>query len=655
MMSRYKLILFLVYWCIAQCSSSLNLIPQSEANGFNELDIEMVKELLTFSDPKKNPIFIISRVNVPLACSGYGCEIYDLESLENHLIRRGQLHDPDFADPDEPYPSLEEIRVKNAGSRENDVFILKLTNFSPKEIKALNVIKEYNQKSYMIIFVEEKELFNKLKNQISSIHNHIFNIYLMKRVVDSEVYLVYEMCAFCNSGQHALKFSNRWEEGKGFGKKFQFFPSFKGQFQGADVKVGLRIAPPHTFPIANEDGSPIYGGQDYWLMEYIAKSANFTAIIVEPTDGNLCTKVKIDEIGGACRMLRNKEVDLAGFPDSLTYWTHHFFEPIGIVHIVYNRLISARPQTKSKATIKLNSSILIAVAVAYISCVCISVLIAMFQRNRNRNGYVWIAFEVFAILCLETLRFRQWNGLQKMMMGIWLVCTFLIISNVFGELTSTSVADNSVDDYIDSIDDMKERNISWIWPYGWPHPLVNALPEQKPYAKRIDAIRGLEQILQHPKEYVVYAPKEAVDSLIRSLFWNGVGQNPFYFSPPVIGDVPILVSSYLRKGSPYAKAIHGKVLAMEAAGLLRGKYIPDTTRILAHGRQVNDTYEEVTNGIMLDLQSLSVYLWACVAMMTLSFVVFLMELVTPAFLRLLATVLQLIEALNEERRRIFWR
>ena len=234
------------------------------------------------------------------------------------------------------------------------------------------------------------------------------------------------------------------------------------------------------------------------------------------------------------------------------------------------------------------------------------------------------------------------------MTGMWLLTAFFVISNFLGELTSTSVTDEPIQAYINSMEDMKQRNISWIDYYDIEKVLIEGLPEQRKYKKKMHPREALGYVLDHPTEYVFYSPIEAVDALIRLYFWNGKGENPFYFSPPLDGEIPLFITGYLRRGSPYAKTLTRKVLDIEAAGLLRGKFMPKTTDIIAQASEVDDHHtEKEEKKVSVSLQNLSLYLYTCCGMLSWSLVVFLMELCAP-------TVIMLVEGLNELRRQIFW-
>ena len=333
--------IYLLGFVVCHCYLNSTRTIKSDENDLTNLELEMIKDMFQYPGGIKNLIILTS--NWEIVCPAHTCEIYARYDIVDRLYDRGRLYDPDIDDILDPHPLLEKFRIKNAASRENDVFILKLVRLHPEDINLLNVIREYNKKSFMVIFVDE-EIFTNVKKHILEIK--LFNTYLVKKASALQMYFVYEFCAFCAKGQHQLKYFNRWEKDIGFIKRFQFVSSFKGQFYGADFKAGLKMAYPHHFVIGIAENSlPIYGGQDYWPLEYIAKSSNFNIMMVPPSDDKLCYYRMLNEgpsFSGGCKMLRNGEVDFAGFPDELTYWNYQFFDYIGVYHIITNRLVSAK-------------------------------------------------------------------------------------------------------------------------------------------------------------------------------------------------------------------------------------------------------------------------------------------------------------------------
>ena len=87
----------------------------------------------------------------------------------------------------------------------------------------------------------------------------------------------YEMCAYCNQGEHKLRAVNSWRLGNGFTKPFSLRKSFKGNFFGATLRyvtVKANIPPLVTYKrLAN--GSDVVGGSGMSLLIVASQYMNF--------------------------------------------------------------------------------------------------------------------------------------------------------------------------------------------------------------------------------------------------------------------------------------------------------------------------------------------------------------------------------------------
>ena len=228
--------------------------------------------------------------------------------------------------------------------------------------------------------------------------------------------------------------------------------------------------------------------------------------------------------------------------------------------------------------------------------------------------------------------------------------SFFVISNILGEITSTSVSKEPLQDYVNTLKDLEERNISWVYygPYKLHVDVETLLPNQKSYSLDMSVQNGLKYVLENPSKYVYLAPKLVVDPIIRIYFWNGIEENPFHFSPPIRAGVPFYITHFLRRGSPYTETMTRRTLQMEAAGLIKGKFMPDAINIIAQSTRVNKSFDESQVKVVVTLESLHGYLWACFVMLISSIVAFIMELPAPAVIRLAGKF-------NQFRRHIFRR
>ena len=114
--------------------------------------------------------------------------------------------------------------------------------------------------------------------------------------------------------------------------------------------------------------------------------------------------------------------------------------------------------------------------------------------------------------------------------------------------------------------------------------LWRELPDQLKFRKIMLIEEGLEYVLQNPSKYIYVAPKESSDAYIRIHFWDGKEENPFHFSPPVAGESPKLVSSYLPKGSSFSATFQKQSLVIEAFGLFRHKFMPEAVNVIGQNQ-----------------------------------------------------------------------
>ena len=156
-------------------------------------------------------------------------------------------------------------------------------------------------------------------------------------------------------------------------------------------------------------------------------------------------------------MLQKKDIHLAGFPVAITEWFYHNLDPSSIYNIFTQYLTE-----------------------------CLSSI-------QNRKSFVNLLFDTFSILCLEPVQYRNFNIRRMVITGVWMVNCFFIISTLFGEITSHAAVKKPLTNYINTAEDMKERNISWIVSpnYRLDEFLVKQLPEQAKYRKVMDVTEGL--------------------------------------------------------------------------------------------------------------------------------------------------------------------
>ena len=628
---------------------SSSALPAHEKAEFSRMEIELIEDLALGNENKRN--FIFFGYKLDFACSSFTCEKYSITNLGLHLSIRGErIYNK--KNIDDHYAYLHNSRVKNAGSSHRNIIILKFLSFSDEDIIVLDQIRAYNMKSFFVVFAEDDETFSNLRSHI--LKSELFNIYVIRRSSNSQVYLAYEVCAYCAQGKSELRFYKGWQQNRGFNTPITFSSSFKGSFFGAEIKVGTIIYPPVIFPIGiSKEGKPIYRGQEYLFLVTLAKSLNFTLKLVVPNDRKSCSYDKKNNSWlGYCKTLEKREVDLAGFPVGIDYGNFHVADPTGVYRINSNRLISVKPAVKKEVKIKGNQSLLIMMLVLCIIFISLMIVNKHIQGGHNLNSYFLAAFHIISILFLEAIRFRNLHQGYLIILGLWILCCFFIIFNFFGQMTSIAVIKKPVTGYINTMEDMKEKNVSWIL-----HPsykfiiyevLERKLPEQAKYKITMSVEEGLKVMLQNSSNHVYVAPKEGLNAMIRHKFWDGKGENPFHFSPPLLGDKPFFITPLVRKDAPYTREVTKKILQLDAAGLYNDKYIPDTFDLLGQLGKPKPLQSKKgqQKHRKISLKTISVYLYACLFILFIATVVFVIEVSS-----LLVVTRIIINIMSNRRRR----
>ena len=501
----------------------------------------------------------------------------------------------------------------------------------------------YDAKSWLILLINDEDTFMKVTSHV--ITREIFNIYLIKRSANPEIYLIYDVCAFCFQGKHQVRFINGWKQSGRLQGPFKFSSSFKGQFFGAHLKVGL--TPSALFvkiPDKTRPGGFRLGGQDYWFLEALAKAMNFKIALRIPKDGISCYyDPRKQYLTGFCEMLYDREVDLAGFPTGFTSSLNYFLDPTGTYHMVQNRIISLTPEVEEATTFNVNATFLLAVLVLFVLISILSIIILRFYGMDTINDYVHIVFQTLSIVLLESVTYKNLRISAQIVIGVWLVGCFFIITNFFGDMISTAAVSNPKTKFINNLEDMKEGNISWIQSplFQVDDLLIRKLPEQAKFKKYMGLVEGLFYMLKTgSKNYVYICPREAADAVIRRAIWNGKGTSPVYFSPPLLGDSPHLITVLQRKDSPYTKKMTEKILEIDAMGLLRGKYLQDAIDLFTQLSNLDKTFKEKPKkDETVTFEYIAPYLQVCGILLAVATVVFLVEIVSLFAFRFIKKIL----------------
>ena len=564
-----------------------------------DLENALLRSFLSATILGKNYIFV--GVGQETACTNSTCEKFVPCNLATRLEMRGKALTINEMDH---ISNFKDMVYKNEGSRVDDVFVLKFTVFTSKEIENLNIVRSFSSRGFVVVICNDISTFQSLKAHV--LKKEIFNIFLLQADENAGVYFMYEVCAYCQNGKHEIKIYNSWKFGRGFLKPLQYLSSFKDSFYGATINVGLRLLDPNAFIVGKTpDGRNIYAGNDYWIVETVSQYLNFEMNIMMPTDGTTC-KSRQGGFGGYCKWLLEKEVQLAGFPVNIDYVTNLFFDPTVVYYQVRTVITSAYPPLKKQWASAIDSlkDILLYVFISMIVVTLVLWAISKFYKDQSKNSLADHFFDTFAILCFKGIVCAEMRSSQQIALGVWMFCCLFVISSVFGEITSVAAKPEPARKLINSIEDMKEQNVDWIQNTFFPidYILRVKLPEKASTSLRMTPKDGLEFVLENPLEYVYFHSRVGINNFIRLFFWDGKGRSPFHISPAVSGDAPFLITVLLRKDAPFKKSVELKLLQLEASGLLKDKFMPDAIDLMSRGIKIDSKYtpEETAIGFTMD-------------------------------------------------------
>ena len=532
---------------------------------------QFICDLIQGSIHTKDLNYIFIGITPHTSCGNATHEIYASSDLKSWMETRGTKLKTRFQDLYTPH--LEQLRNINAGSSNRDVILLKFIDFTAREENILSVVREHNMKSYIVILTVNDYVYLMTKKNI--VRNTFYNIYLVRIGRRDTVYTLYETCAYCKAGHTDFMLYNVWKLGEGFEKPVRYESSFKGQFFGAFLKVGYQPFPPSFF--INSNGSVGRGGSDYWILETLATSLNFKSDLTLPEDGQVCRN-KQGILVGYCKMLISKEVDIAGLPGTLAWERFQYMHPTAAYYMASPVLVSANPPMDTKLSSPVDPYTLVMIPFSYLIYYHMHWTIGKFWYGDPTISYVNSAFLFFSIVNLEGVKMRKLKSSHMLIIGIWMITSFSIISRVFGEMTSIKSIPIESRRAINSLEDMVINKMSLLTaPY---HNLDVLLPPGdtriqflKSTKKLIGIKEGLKSVLDNPEDFSYLFWKDITDPIIRHNYWDGRKRNPFHFSGAV-GRM-IHVTILLRKDAPYRDDFTKKLLQMEAAGLIRQKWLPE--------------------------------------------------------------------------------
>ena len=114
-----------------------------------------------------------------------------------------------------------------------------------------------------------------------------FDVFVMIPDINYQRFQMFEICRFCEKGADHILTANSWKYSQGFEYPLDLISSFRGNFYGTSLSMGLLMSYPNTYIIGNDsEGEPIYDGLFYRNYKILGQMLNVIWNITPPSDGN---------------------------------------------------------------------------------------------------------------------------------------------------------------------------------------------------------------------------------------------------------------------------------------------------------------------------------------------------------------------------------
>ena len=123
-------------------------------------------------------------------------------------------------------------------------------------------------------------------------------------------------------------------------------------------------------------------------------------------------------------------------------------------------------------------------------------LINKLSFNSYSDNVTDVIFQIASIVALEGLNCRNLSFYKQIVLGTWMISCFFLVYVVFGEMVSITAVPTMGDELINSVEDLKSRDSSWITSpyYTLDLSLVRQLPIQQKRRKLMGIAEGLQYV-----------------------------------------------------------------------------------------------------------------------------------------------------------------
>ena len=402
-------------------------------------------------------------------------------------------------------------------------------------------------------------------------YRSIYNTYFITKTTRDEI-LLNEVCMYCNHGKDVMSLANTWKMGIGFSSMFKPAKSFKNQFYGKELVYVCYAA--YVF----EDGLEN-------RMRVLEEKLNFTV------------KLAVHVTWQLQELLTSKDKELlfGGCYQAMTHPRYQFADFSYIYRTYGMKIYSIKPERglvwyAFAQPYQYPCWILIIFSIP----ICGLVIYLFYKFDKNVVRGIGLGDSIWIIICILSwdsirLKNRPWKVCFFLM--TYMLGTYVVVSNYFGEVTSFMTAKPYLWPPMDSLEQFKKSSMSYLVKKGLYEENMfmndSIMEKKKIYVPNEVNKSNLYNYVEKPLEMVVNNPKDYAiiatswESTIDNYYMDTNGNHDFHISKE---DLSLMMTGFFfRKGSLYQEAFNIQMMKLWEAGIMQ------------HFNDIVDYREKLTN------------------------------------------------------------
>ena len=463
--------------------------------------------------------------------------------------------------------TTEAIATRNMKTQRIQAYFLDVSaNMTIEAITNLmSAVRAANPWSFLIVFVKTKSQETDLRRKVLS--KPVFDVYIIAK--QGKDFGVYELCAYCNYGQHTINQINTWTEEKGF-KSFTLESSSKGSFFGYVLNVGCVPVGVGFNAHPQPDGTTTYSGREWDMLQFAGEKLNFTVEIVIPLDEAFGAKVienGKERFTGVVGDIVSGRSDIGAGLITPTPLRREAIDNINIFYIDAARILSIKPGISPswQSFIRCFSQDLWIAFFSSLAAVTIGGWLIM--RRESEESLFDTFLNMVSIFCWEDtpLIYKKHKNIRVLLAGWMVGCT--VLGAAYSGALLSKILTPSYDRL--PIEDLDETIAVWMTFKGtYMAHLFDHRPEVAARLKPMSSLADMMEItFNNPRDHAILSINSLSRSTANRLFQDPYRQHPFYQSKRSM--IPDIHSWLVPKGAPYKNALDIVVLDMIAGGFLQ--------------------------------------------------------------------------------------